>query len=61
MDIRTNAGYIITDCVHIGENEFVLGVHSKHLICSLLGNTARKMTVIFGDTITPTCLQLKRI
>ena len=30
MDIRTNAGYIITDCVHIGENEFVLGVHSKH-------------------------------
>lgn len=29
MDIRTNAGYIITDCVHIGENEFVLGVHSK--------------------------------
>ena len=30
MDIRTNAGYIITDCVHIGEIEFVLGVHSKH-------------------------------
>ena len=30
MDIRTNAGYIITDCVHIGEAEFVLGVHSKH-------------------------------
>ena len=30
MDIRTNAGYIITDCVHIGETEFVLGVHEKN-------------------------------
>ena len=30
MDIRTNAGYIITDCVHIGETEFVLGVHANH-------------------------------
>ena len=24
-----NAGYIITDAVHVGETEFVLGVHSE--------------------------------
>ena len=28
MNIRINAGYIITDSVHVGEMEFVLGVHS---------------------------------
>ncbi len=28
MNIRMNAGYIITDSVHVGEAEFVLGVHS---------------------------------
>ena len=27
-NIRMNAGYIITDSVHIGETEFVIGVHS---------------------------------
>ncbi len=29
MDQRINAGYVITDSIHIGEMEFVLGV-SKH-------------------------------
>ena len=29
MNIRTNAGYIITDSIHIGETEFVIGVHEK--------------------------------
>jgi len=29
MNLRTNAGYIITDSIHIGETEFVCGV-SKH-------------------------------
>ena len=28
MNFRMNAGYIITDSVHVGEMEFVLGVHS---------------------------------
>lgn len=28
MNIRMNAGYIITDSIHVGEMEFVLGVHS---------------------------------
>ena len=28
MNIRMNAGYIITDSIHVGETEFVLGVHS---------------------------------
>lgn len=28
MNFRINAGYIITDSVHVGEMEFVLGVHS---------------------------------
>ena len=28
MDLRMNAGYIITDSIHIGETEFVLGVSS---------------------------------
>lgn len=28
MNIRMNAGYIITDSVHVGEMEFVLRVHS---------------------------------
>lgn len=28
MNIRTNAGYIITDCIHIGDSELVLGIHS---------------------------------
>jgi len=28
MNLRMNAGYIITDSVHVGEMEFVLGVHS---------------------------------
>ena len=28
MNIRINAGYIITDSIHVGETEFVLGVHS---------------------------------
>ena len=28
MNIRINAGYIITDSVHVGKMEFVLGVHS---------------------------------
>ena len=30
MDIRTNAGYIITDSAHIGDCEFVLGVSSEN-------------------------------
>ena len=29
MSIRINAGYILTDSVHVGEMEFVMGVHSK--------------------------------
>lgn len=29
MSIRENAGYIITDSLHIGETEFVIGVHNK--------------------------------
>lgn len=29
MSQRTNAGYIITDSVHVGDTEFVLGV-SQH-------------------------------
>lgn len=29
MDVRINAGYIITSSVHIGESEFVLGVNTK--------------------------------
>lgn len=28
MNYRMNAGYIITDSIHVGETEFVLGVHS---------------------------------
>ena len=28
MNYRINAGYIITDSIHVGEMEFVLGVHS---------------------------------
>lgn len=28
MNMRINAGYIITDSVHVGGMEFVLGVHS---------------------------------
>lgn len=27
MELRTNEGYIITDSIHIGECEFVLGVN----------------------------------
>lgn len=27
MSIRSNAGYIITDSVHVGNTEFVLGVN----------------------------------
>jgi hypothetical protein len=27
MDIKTNAGYILTDTVTVGESNFVLGVH----------------------------------
>ena len=27
-NIRLNAGYIITDSIHIGETEFVIGVHT---------------------------------
>lgn len=27
MDYRENAGYIITDSCHVGDSEFVLGVH----------------------------------
>ena len=29
MNIRINAGYIITDSIHIGDVEFVLGVNMK--------------------------------
>lgn len=29
MNFRKNAGYIITDSIHVGEIEFVLGVHSE--------------------------------
>lgn len=29
MDLRINAGYIITSSVHVGESEFVLGVSTK--------------------------------
>lgn len=29
MDIRMKAGYIITDSIHVGDTEFVLGVNSK--------------------------------
>ena len=27
MELRMNIGYIITDSIHIGETEFVIGVH----------------------------------
>lgn len=27
MEVRTNCGYLITDSIHIGETEFVIGVH----------------------------------
>lgn len=29
MEQRQNAGYLITDAVRIGENEFVIGEHPK--------------------------------
>ena len=29
MDIKTNAGYILTDTVTIGESTFVLGIHES--------------------------------
>ena len=29
-DLRMNAGYIITDSLHIGETEFVIGVHASY-------------------------------
>lgn len=28
-DIRTNAGYVITQAIPVGNTEYVLGVHSK--------------------------------
>lgn len=28
MELRMNAGFIITDSIHIGDTEFVIGVHS---------------------------------
>ena len=28
MDVRINQGYVITDSCHVGNSEFVLGVHS---------------------------------
>ena len=28
MQLRTNEGYIITDSIHIGEHEFVMGVNT---------------------------------
>ena len=28
--LRMNAGYIITDSIHIGETEFVIGIHSTY-------------------------------
>ena len=28
MDVRINQGYVITDSCHVGDSEFVLGVHS---------------------------------
>lgn len=30
MDWRTNAGYIITNSITIGDIEIVLGIHSKY-------------------------------
>ena len=29
MDLRINAGYIITDSIHVGNTEFVLGVSEQ--------------------------------
>lgn len=29
MNLRCNCGYIITDSIHIGDTEFVLGVNSN--------------------------------
>ena len=29
MDLRINAGYIITDAIHVGNTEFVLGVSEQ--------------------------------
>ena len=29
MDMRINAGYIITSSIHVGNTEFVLGVNAK--------------------------------
>lgn len=31
MEQRTNIGYRITDTIHVGNAEFVLGVHEKDL------------------------------
>ena len=29
MESRTNAGFIITDSIHIGNSEFVIGIHTS--------------------------------
>lgn len=29
MERRTNAGFIITDSIHIGNSEFVIGIHTS--------------------------------
>ena len=46
MNFRKNAGYIITDSIHVGEIEFVLGVHT--LTAALDG------TFIYPDVVDKT-------
>ena len=54
MDYRENAGYVITDSCHVGESEFVLGVH-------LLPGNAKTGRITTGATISAACLTRKRI
>ena len=57
MEIRQNEGYAITDSFHLGEEEFVLGVHLK----AANQYVTWRCRIIIGDIIFRICLRHKRI
>ena len=61
MDYRENAGYIITDSCHVGDSEFVLGVHltARPAVCHLEMSVTGRTTI--GATISATCFPRRRI
>lgn len=59
MDLRMNAGYIITDSIHVGNTEFVLGVSSSTPTIYVTWECKNNNNYFWGH-YTENCLEAKK-